>query len=64
MMQPLYVQWPGGISQRSTSTAMANMSAVSQKYGHSAQAFINVKTGVRFIDLANALIILYFMRMM
>ncbi|MFA0630788.1 sodium/glutamate symporter [Vibrio sp. 10N.222.49.A3] len=55
----------GGISLGSTPTAMANMSAVSQKYGHSAQAFIIVPLVCAFfIDLANALIIPYFMRMM
>lgn len=55
----------GGISLGSTPTAMANMSAVSQKYGHSAQAFIVVPLVCAFfIDLANALIIPYFMRMM
>ncbi|MEZ9072897.1 sodium/glutamate symporter [Vibrio splendidus] len=55
----------GGISLGSTPTAMANMSAVSQKYGHSTQAFIIVPLVCAFfIDLANALIIPYFMRMM
>ncbi|MBU2908214.1 sodium/glutamate symporter [Vibrio splendidus] len=55
----------GGISLGSTPTAMANMSAVSQKYGHSAQAFIIVPLVCAFfIDLVNALIIPYFMRMM
>ncbi|MCC4784601.1 sodium/glutamate symporter [Vibrio lentus] len=55
----------GGISLGSTPTAMANMSAVSQKYGYSAQAFIIVPLVCAFfIDLANALIIPYFMRMM
>lgn len=55
----------GGISLGSTPTAMANMSAVSQKYGHSAQAFIIVPLVCAFfIDLANALIIPYFMKMM
>ncbi|WP_135384980.1 sodium/glutamate symporter [Vibrio tasmaniensis] len=54
----------GGISLGSTPTAMANMSAVSQKYGHSAQAFIIVPLVCAFfIDLANALIIPYFMRL-
>ncbi|GAM59231.1 sodium/glutamate symporter [Vibrio ishigakensis] len=49
----------GGISLGSTPTAMANMSAVSQKYGYSAQAFIVVPLVCAFfIDLANALIIL------
>ena len=55
----------GGISLGSTPTAMANMSAVSQKYGHSTQAFIIVPLVCAFfIDLANALIIPYFMGMM
>ncbi|GAM68289.1 sodium/glutamate symporter [Vibrio sp. JCM 19236] len=55
----------GGISLGSTPTAMANMSAVSQKYGYSAQAFIVVPLVCAFfIDLANALIIPYFMGMM
>ncbi|MEG3693141.1 sodium/glutamate symporter [Vibrio coralliirubri] len=55
----------GGISLGSTPTAMANMSAVSQKYGHSVQAFIIVPLVCAFfIDLANALIIPYFMRIM
>lgn len=52
----------GGISLGSTPTAMANMSAVSNKYGYSAQAFIIVPLVCAFfIDLANALIIPYFM---
>lgn len=55
----------GGISLGSTPTAMANMSAVSHKYGYSAQAFIVVPLVCAFfIDLANALIIPYFLRMM
>ncbi|CAM4373897.1 sodium/glutamate symporter [Vibrio agarivorans] len=55
----------GGISLGSTPTAMANMSAVSQKYGYSAQAFIIVPLVCAFfIDLANALIIPYFMSLM
>ncbi|MCW8348489.1 sodium/glutamate symporter [Vibrio sp. ZSDZ65] len=52
----------GGISLGSTPTAMANMSAVAQKYGNSHQAFIVVPLVCAFfIDLANALIIPYFM---
>lgn len=52
----------GGISLGSTPTAMANMSAVSHKYGYSAQAFIIVPLVCAFfIDLANALIIPYFL---
>ncbi|MGF1786868.1 sodium/glutamate symporter [Photobacterium swingsii] len=51
----------GGISLGSTPTAMANMSAVAQKYGNSHQAFIIVPLVCAFfIDLANALIIPYF----
>jgi ESS family glutamate:Na+ symporter len=54
----------GGISLGSTPTAMANMSAVAQKYGNSHQAFIVVPLVCAFfIDLANALIIPYFMRL-
>ncbi|RWX54691.1 sodium/glutamate symporter [Photobacterium chitinilyticum] len=52
----------GGISLGSTPTAMANMSAVSQRYGNSHQAFIIVPLVCAFfIDLANALIIPYFL---
>ncbi|WP_394129138.1 sodium/glutamate symporter [Shewanella maritima] len=52
----------GGISLGSTPTAMANMSAVSQRYGYSAQAFIIVPLVCAFfIDLANAIIIPYFL---
>ncbi|WP_047049548.1 sodium/glutamate symporter [Vibrio mexicanus] len=54
----------GGISLGSTPTAMANMSAVAQKYGNSHQAFIIVPLVCAFfIDLANALIIPYFIRL-
>ncbi|WP_394247007.1 sodium/glutamate symporter [Vibrio profundi] len=54
----------GGISLGSTPTAMANMSAVAQKYGNSHQAFIIVPLVCAFfIDLANALIIPYFISM-
>lgn len=53
----------GGISLGSTPTAMANMSAVAQKYGNSHQAFIIVPLVCAFfIDLANALIIPYFIK--
>lgn len=53
----------GGISLGSTPTAMANMSAVTQKYGNSHQAFIIVPLVCAFfIDLANAIIIPYFMK--
>jgi len=52
----------GGISLGSTPTAMANMSAVSQRYGNSHQAFIIVPLVCAFfIDLANALIIPLFL---
>ncbi|MGY3572189.1 sodium/glutamate symporter [Vibrio paucivorans] len=55
----------GGISLGSTPTAMANMSAVAQKYGNSHQAFIIVPLVCAFfIDLANALIIPYFISML
>ncbi|MCK6262928.1 sodium/glutamate symporter [Vibrio sp. ZSDE26] len=51
----------GGISLGSTPTAMANMSAVTQKYGNSHQAFIIVPLVCAFfIDLANAIMIPYF----
>jgi len=53
----------GGISLGSTPTAMANMSAVTQKYGNSHQAFIIVPLVCAFfIDLANAIIIPYFLK--
>ncbi|MGF1757045.1 sodium/glutamate symporter [Photobacterium sagamiensis] len=52
----------GGISLGSTPTAMANMSAVSQRYGNSHQAFIIVPLVCAFfIDLVNALMIPYFL---
>ena len=52
----------GGISLGSTPTAMANMSAVSQRYGNSHLAFIIVPLVCAFfIDLANALVIPYFL---
>ncbi|WP_028109263.1 sodium/glutamate symporter [Ferrimonas futtsuensis] len=52
----------GGISLGSTPTAMANMSAVSHKYGNSQLAFIVVPLVCAFfIDLANALMIPYFL---
>ncbi|GEA50783.1 sodium/glutamate symporter [Vibrio inusitatus NBRC 102082] len=55
----------GGISLGSTPTAMANMSSISAKYGYSAQAFIIVPLVCAFfIDLANAIIIPYFLKMM
>jgi ESS family glutamate:Na+ symporter len=52
----------GGISLGSTPTAMANMAAVSQRYGASHLAFIIVPLVCAFfIDLANALLIPYFL---
>jgi ESS family glutamate:Na+ symporter len=52
----------GGISLGSTPTAMANMSAVSKRYGNSHLAFIIVPLVCAFfIDLANALMIPYFL---
>lgn len=52
----------GGISLGSTPTAMANMSAVSQRYGNSHQAFIIVPLVCAFfIDLVNAVMIPFFL---
>lgn len=52
----------GGISMGATPTAMANMSAVSQRYGASHIAFIIVPLVCAFfIDLANAFIIPFFL---
>ncbi len=52
----------GGISLGSTPTAMANMSAVAQRYGASHLAFIIVPLVCAFfIDLVNALLIPYFL---
>jgi ESS family glutamate:Na+ symporter len=52
----------GGISLGSTPTAMANMSAVTQRYGASHLAFIIVPLVCAFfIDLVNALLIPYFL---
>ncbi|MDX2478772.1 MAG: sodium/glutamate symporter [Desulfuromusa sp.] len=52
----------GGISLGSTPTAMANMAAVSQRYGASHMAFIIVPLVCAFfIDLANALLIPFFL---
>lgn len=51
-----------GYSMGATPTAMANMSAVTQRYGVSRLAFIVVPlVGAFFIDLANALIIPWFL---
>ncbi len=52
----------GGISLGSTPTAMANMSAVTSRYGASHQAFIIVPLVCAFfIDLANAFLIPFFL---
>lgn len=52
----------GGISLGSTPTAMANMSAVSKSYGASHLAFIIVPLVCAFfIDLANAILIPFFL---
>ena len=52
----------GGISLGSTPTAMANMSAVTKRYGASNLAFIVVPLVCAFfIDLVNALLIPYFL---
>ncbi len=52
----------GGISLGATPTAMANMSAVTQRYGASHLAFIIVPlVAAFFIDLANALMIPFFL---
>lgn len=52
----------GGISLGSTPTAMANMAAVTQRYGGSHLAFIVVPLVCAFfIDLVNALLIPYFL---
>jgi len=52
----------GGISLGSTPTAMANMAAVSQRYGASHLAFIIVPLVCAFfIDLVNALLIPWFL---
>lgn len=52
----------GGISLGATPTAMANMSAVATRYGASHKAFIIVPlVSAFFIDLANALLIPFFL---
>jgi ESS family glutamate:Na+ symporter len=52
----------GGISLGSTPTAMANMSAVTTRYGASHLAFIIVPLVCAFfIDLVNALLIPFFL---
>ncbi len=53
----------GGVSLGSTPTAMANMAAVTQRFGASHRAFIIVPlVSAFFIDLANAMLIPYFLR--
>jgi ESS family glutamate:Na+ symporter len=53
----------GGVTLGSTPTAMANMAAVANRYGASHRAFIIVPlVSAFFIDLANALIIPFFLR--
>lgn len=53
----------GGVTLGSTPTAMANMAAVTQRFGASHRAFIIVPlVSAFFIDLVNALIIPYFLR--
>lgn len=53
----------GGVTLGSTPTAMANMAAVTQRFGPSHQAFIIVPlVSAFFIDLVNALIIPFFLK--
>ena len=53
----------GGYALGATPTAMANMAAVTQRYGASHLAFITVPlVGAFFIDLINALMIPFFLR--
>ena len=53
----------GGISLGSTPTAMANMAAVSKRYGAAHKAFIIVPLVCGFfVDIANAMIIQTFLR--
>jgi ESS family glutamate:Na+ symporter len=53
----------GGVSLGSTPTAMANMAAVTQRFGPSHRAFIIVPlVSAFFIDLANAMLIPFFLR--
>lgn len=52
----------GGISLGSTATAMANMTAVAQRYGNSHLAFIIVPlVAAFFVDLVNAVMIKFFL---
>jgi ESS family glutamate:Na+ symporter len=51
-----------GLALGATPTAIANMTAVTKKYGASPQAFIVVPLiGAFFIDLSNAFVIQYFL---
>ncbi len=53
----------GGVTLGSTPTAMANMAAVTQRFGASHRAFIIVPlVSAFFIDLTNALVIPFFLR--
>ena len=53
----------GGVSLGSTPTAMANMAAVTHRFGPSHRAFIIVPlVSAFFIDLANAMLIPFFLR--
>ena len=53
----------GGVSLGSTPTAMANMAAVTQRFGASHRAFIIVPlVSAFFIDIANAILIPFFLR--
>ena len=53
----------GGVTLGSTPTAMANMAAVTQRYGPSHRAFIIVPlVSAFFIDIANALIIPFYLQ--
>jgi ESS family glutamate:Na+ symporter len=53
----------GGVTLGSTPTAMANMAAVTQRFGPSHRAFIIVPlVSAFFIDLVNAMVIPFFLR--
>lgn len=53
----------GGVTLGSTPTAMANMAAVTQRFGPSHRAFIIVPlVSAFFIDLTNAMVIPFFLR--
>jgi ESS family glutamate:Na+ symporter len=53
----------GGVSLGFTPTAMANMAAVTQRFGPSHRAFIIVPlVSAFFIDLANAMLIPFFLK--